>query len=68
MNSDRFCDGCEDLDFVDAVNAYDVYAARCNDPEKPMTGKHRVLAVSNIRKPFGIHRPAWCRGKRKPTP
>ena len=57
MNSDRFCDGCEELDFADAVNAYDVYAARCNDPEKPGGGK-----------PFGIIRPAWCRGKRKPTP
>ena len=58
MSGDRFCDGCEELDFVDAVNAYDVYAARSNDPEKPMTGKHRVVAVSGTGKPFGIIRPA----------
>ena len=62
------CDGCEELDFVDAVNAYDVYAARCNDEKKPVTGKHRVVAVSGVGKPFGMIRPVWCRGKKEPTP
>lgn len=74
MNGDRFCDGCVELDFADAVNAYDLYAARCNDPEKPMTGKHRTVSVSGIGKPFHIIRPAWCRKNLKekktgrPTP
>ncbi len=67
MNGDRFCDGCRYLDFSDAVNDYDVYAARCNDPGKPMRGQHRVIAVAAFARPFQIIHPAWCRGK-KPTP
>ena len=63
MNSDRFCDGCEELDFADAVNPYDCYAARCNDPDKPVLGRHRVIAALSLGRPFQIVRPAWCRGK-----
>lgn len=68
MSSDRFCDGCEELDYLPQLNPYDFFHARCNDPKKPVTGKHRVLDASGIGKPFGILRPAWCRGKKEPTP
>lgn len=53
---------------MEKINPYDYYLARCNDPEKPVTGKHRVVAVSAVGKPFGIIRPVWCRGKKEPTP
>ena len=35
------------------------------DPEKPVMGTHRIVAVSSLSRPFGIYRPTWCRGKIK---
>ena len=64
MNSDQFCDGCTMLDFSPPVNRYDLYMAHCCDPKKSVIGTRRVVAVSPIREPFKILRPAWCREKR----
>lgn len=60
---DEYCDRCGQLDYEDSLNPYDVYAAVCCDPEKPMTGARRVVAVSGVGRPRRIIRPVWCRGK-----
>ena len=65
MNSDRFCDGCAELKYDPPINRYDYYTAQCCDPEKPVMGTHRIVAVSSLSRPFGIYRPTWCRGKIK---
>ena len=62
---DEYCDGCAVLEYSPALNAYDVYSAHCCDPDKPMTGKRRVVGVSRVGPPVYITRPVWCRGFRK---
>ncbi len=65
MNNDQVCDGCAALEYSPPVNKYDYYAAQCFDEDKPVMGARRVVAVSSLGRPFGIIRPAWCRGKVK---
>lgn len=59
------CDGCDMLTFEEPHNRYDVYSAHCCDPEKPVMGPRRTVAVSASSKPFRIPRPKWCRGKKQ---
>ena len=65
MSADQFCDGCFFLDFTAPANQYDVYAAHCCDPEKPVLGRRRVIATAQTAAPFHIPSPVWCRGKKK---
>ena len=58
------CDGCDMLSFEEPCNRYDLYSAHCQDPDKPVMGKKRTVAVATLSKPFGIPRPVWCRGKK----
>ena len=60
MDRTQYCDGCSVLEYEDAVNRYDVYSAHCCDPDKPVLGARRVVAVSGVGKPFQIQRPVWC--------
>ena len=64
MHPSVYCDGCACLAYDEAVNRYDVNRALCCDPDKPVLGERRVLAVSGTGWPRNIERPAWCRGKR----
>ena len=54
------CDGCAQLRFERWPRNY---VAQCTDPDKPVLGARRVMAVSTVGAPFHIQRPAWCRGK-----
>lgn len=58
------CDGCGYLGYDEAVNRYDVCRAVCLDPDKPMRGTRRVVAVASVGRPRQIPRPVWCRGRR----
>ena len=58
------CDGCDMLEYENTINKNDVYSAHSCDPEKPVIGTRRTVAVSASSKPFGIPCPAWCRGKK----
>lgn len=64
MSKDQFCDGCAVLTFEEPYNRYDFFTAHCCDPEKPVTGKRRTLAVSALSKPICTPRPVWCTGKK----
>ena len=66
----EICDGCASLEIEEPVNRYDVWRACCCDPDKPAAGARRVVDTApagSASGPFGITRPAWCRGRRIAT-
>lgn len=59
------CRGCRFLELREPLRKDDCYTVHCTDPDKPLMGACRTLAVGWAGFPVNIPRPAWCRGKEK---
>lgn len=59
------CRGCQHLAYEPPCKEGDCYSAHCTDPDKPVMGSRRVVAVGWRGYPVNIQRPAWCRRKEK---
>lgn len=61
----RSCKGCRVLSLEGPLKQGDCWTLHCNDPDKPVLGTRRTVAVSWVGPPRPPERPAWCRGKKK---
>lgn len=61
----KTCEGCRMLMLKDPLKRGDCWTLHCTDPDKPIHGKCRTIAVGWIGPPIPPPRPAWCRGKKK---
>lgn len=59
------CEGCAFLALGEPQKQSDCWTLHCCDPDKPVLGKRRTLAVSWVGPPIPPQRPAWCRRKEK---
>lgn len=62
------CDGCRLLEIREPLKRGDCFTAHCTDPDKPVIGTRRTVAIGWLGPPFNIQTPAWCRRKEKNEP
>lgn len=57
------CDGCGYMVREGPHKRGDCYTVHCTDPDKPVLGARRTIAIGWTGYPVDVPTPAWCRGK-----